>query len=335
MEFGYNLRMPVGSRHQWQLAAAPLVVVLLASGAFSYLSRSDNAGGTPARSSNARTNATERREDPAPTGSTDTPVEGITGHNVRIGPASADQAVPVDLATDLVESLPPAPPLPQPLPLPLNARQPAPAAPIGTIEIERLGVRADLGEGMSLTAIDRGPSHWPGTAAPGQVGNMVVAGHRTTHSHPFRDLDQLVPGDHVVFTTPEGAFTYEVTDIQIISKHDLWISYQGYRHTATLFACHPKGSSRLRIAVNLRLLDAKGKPVDAVVQWRVGSPQFTDALVMIDDWIADIEDDLPPGTTLTHIFIDAESGQTLTLGDAFGDSVDEPSSADPLAGADG
>src|SRR3712207_8743422 len=41
---------------------------------------------------------------------------------------------------------------------------------------------------------------WPGTAFPGETGNAVFAGHRVTHSHPFRHIDKLVPGDEVFFT---------------------------------------------------------------------------------------------------------------------------------------
>ena len=48
-------------------------------------------------------------------------------------------------------------------------------------------------------------------AMPGQRGNLVVPGHRVTHTHPFLDLDQLAPGDQVVFHMPNGQFIYAVT----------------------------------------------------------------------------------------------------------------------------
>ena len=40
---------------------------------------------------------------------------------------------------------------------------------------------------------------------PGQIGNMVIAGHRTSHDKAFRHIDQLVPGDEVIFTTDRRA----------------------------------------------------------------------------------------------------------------------------------
>ena len=34
---------------------------------------------------------------------------------------------------------------------------------------------------------------------PGELGNVVVAGHRTSHNADFRHLDELEPGDEVIF----------------------------------------------------------------------------------------------------------------------------------------
>ncbi len=153
-------------------------------------------------------------------------------------------------------------PLPVPDPLPTDFRAPTPQVVLGTIEIPKLGVAADLQQGMTLTAIDRGPSQWPGTAEPGHLGNLVVAGHRTTYSQPFADLDQLVAGDTVVFTTAEGSFTYEVRGVMVVPESHIGIAAQSAAHTATLFACHPKGSATHRIVAKLRLLGPDGAPVD-------------------------------------------------------------------------
>jgi sortase (surface protein transpeptidase) len=89
-----------------------------------------------------------------------------------------------------------------------------------------------------------------------------VAGHRTTYSKPFADLDQLVAGDQVIFTTPEGTFTYEVRGVIIVPESHIGIAAQSDAHTATLFACHPKGSATHRIVAKLRLLNPDGTPAD-------------------------------------------------------------------------
>lgn len=124
---------------------------------------------------------------------------------------------------------------------------------LGGISIPKLGVDEPLLEGIRLTTLDNGPGHWPGTAMPGQVGNVVVAAHRTSHGAPFRDIDQLVPGDVVQFTTEAGVIDYTVTGTQIVQPDAIWIVDPTDTPTATLFACHPPGSTRQRIVVNLEL----------------------------------------------------------------------------------
>ncbi len=155
------------------------------------------------------------------------------------------------------------PPLPIPDPLPANAHADTPQIVIGKIELPRIGVTADIQEGITLTAINRGPGHWPHTAMPGELGNVVIAGHRTTYSKPFNRLNELQPGDVVTMTTADGRFDYQVRGIVIVPGEAVDIAAQSYAHTATLFACHPPGSARQRIVAKLRLLDSTGAPVDA------------------------------------------------------------------------
>ena len=120
---------------------------------------------------------------------------------------------------------------------------------LGTIRIPTIDLQWQLGQGMTLTAIDRGPSHWPGTAMPGELGNMVIAGHRTTKGAPFRHLDSLVPGDEIVFDVGATTHTYSVIETIIVYPEDVWIADQTEEHLVTLFACHPVGSARQRIVV--------------------------------------------------------------------------------------
>ena len=88
----------------------------------------------------------------------------------------------------------------------------------------------------------------------GQLGNMVIAGHRMSHDHPFRDLDLLAPGDEMVVTDGSGRHVYRVTGTDIVEPEALWILDQRPASTATLFACHPKGSTKQRIVVHLELV---------------------------------------------------------------------------------
>ena len=108
-------------------------------------------------------------------------------------------------------------------------------------------------EGVELTTLDEGPGHWPGTAMPGQAGNVVVAGHRISHNADFGDLHQLNPDDEVIFNTEGGRHVYSVVSTEIVQPDALWIVDQTPEPTATLFACHPPGSVSQRIVVHLQL----------------------------------------------------------------------------------
>ena len=88
---------------------------------------------------------------------------------------------------------------------------------------------------------------------PGHVGNVVIGGHRTSHDKPFRNVDRLVVGDEVILSSDEGRFVYKVTSTEVVTPDAIWIIDQTDAFTATLFACHPVGSTRERIVIHLEL----------------------------------------------------------------------------------
>lgn len=140
------------------------------------------------------------------------------------------------------------------LPVPADPPDPAANEPhvvVGTLEIPKIHISKTLLEGVSLGVLDEAPGHWPGTALPGHMGNVVIAGHRTVYDRPFHDIDQLAVGDEVIFTTSEGRYVYRVTSTEIVLPDAMRIIDQTIAHTATLFACHPLGSTRQRIVVHL------------------------------------------------------------------------------------
>jgi sortase A len=163
------------------------------------------------------------------------------------------QPAPVIIAAQPAATQPPATDTTLPSPQPIPAENSEAYVELGSIEIPAIGVSKALLEGVTMTTLDRGPGHWPGTAMPGQQGNVVVAGHRVSHDRPFRDVDQLTAGDEVIMTTGDGRFVYHVVSIEIVRPDAVWIVNQTPEHTATLFACHPPGSTRERIVVHLAL----------------------------------------------------------------------------------
>ncbi|MDQ6927701.1 MAG: class E sortase [Actinomycetota bacterium] len=159
---------------------------------------------------------------------------------------------PVVRAGDVVPAGPPVV-LPQPIDIPENSYAPEAVTQIGTMEIPKLKLVHPVYEGVTLNNIDLGPSHWPGTAEPGHVGNTVFAGHRVTHTSPFRHIDELVAGDKVIFDVHGSRSSYHVTETMVVDAADSWISDQTPTPTGTLYACHPPGSVSKRFVVRLAL----------------------------------------------------------------------------------
>ncbi|MCU1345911.1 MAG: peptidase family protein [Acidimicrobiia bacterium] len=147
--------------------------------------------------------------------------------------------------------------LPVPVGSPIDPLADEPDVVLGTIDIPKIGVHKTLRDGVRLSTLNKSPGHWPGSALPGQIGNMVIAGHRVTHDQPFRNIDKLVAGDEVRITLPAGQLvTYKVSSTEVVPNTALWIVNQTAQPTGTLFACHPPGSARERIVVHLQLATA-------------------------------------------------------------------------------
>jgi sortase A len=151
--------------------------------------------------------------------------------------------------------------LPLPEQSPSNPRAATPEIRHGMLEIPSIGLSQPFFEGVTLTAIDRGPSHWPGTAMPGELGNVVIAGHRTTRTRPFWDLDLVQPGDELIFTMADGTrHVYTLDRTQVVDDEDIYIVDQSYGYRATLFGCHPKGSARQRMVGHFTLQSSTPPP---------------------------------------------------------------------------
>jgi sortase A len=139
--------------------------------------------------------------------------------------------------------------LPQPIAPPTDIYAEEPVIEVGSIAIPKIDVDMTMYEGIRLTTLDHGPGHWPGSATPGQLGNLVVGGHRTSSHRVFRNIDQLESGDEIIFTDDTGVYTYAVDRVEIVDPSAMWIIEPTTTPTATLFACHPPGSTSERIAV--------------------------------------------------------------------------------------
>jgi len=109
-------------------------------------------------------------------------------------------------------------------------------------------------EGTSTADLEAGVGHYPGTALPGEVGNVALAGHRNTYGRPFHEIAELRPGDAVVLETAEGWFVYRTTTAEVVppSQVDVVAPVPGrpgdvpVERLLTMTACHPIASARER-----------------------------------------------------------------------------------------
>jgi sortase A len=150
-------------------------------------------------------------------------------------------------------------PMPSPIatgPIKFPTTQPAVGQKMGEMDIPKIGLVHPVFQGFDLAQIDFGPGHWPGSPLPGQPGNVVFAGHRVTHSHPFLDLDKMAVGDKIVLKTSSGEFTYEMTEQDIVKPTDVHVLNATPDPTITLVACHPKHSALQRIVVKGKLVSS-------------------------------------------------------------------------------
>ena len=126
--------------------------------------------------------------------------------------------------------------------------------------IERLAEGWAVVEGVSRRNLRSGAGHMPHTPLPGQPGNAVISGHRTTYGAPFHELDQLEPGDIIEVETAIGVHTYAVDQTVIVGPRELWVTEERVGAWLTLTTCHPKFSSRQRLVVFAQLVDGPNAP---------------------------------------------------------------------------
>jgi sortase A len=118
---------------------------------------------------------------------------------------------------------------------PARSRPPAGSA-IGRIEIPRLGVSVVIRAGSDARTLRLAVGHIPGTAFPGEIGNIGLAGHRDTF---FRRLRDIRADDEIRIVTPDGTFTFRVEETSVVMPKDTWVLDATTAPTLTLVTCFP------------------------------------------------------------------------------------------------
>ncbi len=125
--------------------------------------------------------------------------------------------------------------------------QPAPAQPVPTpsaarpnrIVIPSINVDAPVVSGVSWEDLKKGVGHLPGSANPGERGNLYLAAHNDIFGEIFRHLDNLELGDEFLVYSGDQSFRYVVTSKRVIEPTDVSVMYPSTKPIATLQTCYP------------------------------------------------------------------------------------------------
>lgn len=118
------------------------------------------------------------------------------------------------------------------------------------IKIPAIDVDVVVVEGTTASALKAGAGHYPSTPLPCEIGNVGIAGHRTTYGRPFHNLDRLKPGDEIILETPLGSCSYKIDrDPFVVPPTDFSVVDPTDTATLTLTTCEPKGSAARRLIV--------------------------------------------------------------------------------------
>jgi sortase A len=124
------------------------------------------------------------------------------------------------------------------------------------LKIPAIDVDVVVVEGTTASALRAGAGHYVNTPLPCEVGNVGIAGHRTTYGRPFTHLDVLKPGDTITLETPVGQCRYQIDrPPYAVSPYDVAVVANTPDATLTLTTCHPKGSAKQRLIIKAHLVE--------------------------------------------------------------------------------
>jgi len=137
-----------------------------------------------------------------------------------------------------------------------------------SIEILKLGISAPLvfvlNENEIHKALDSGVVHFPGSALPGEIGEIIILGHSAPPGWPkikydwvFSQIQNLEPGDLIILNFKKCKFSFEVSDKRILLREGEipkeW-KIEG-KPILVLISCWPPGEDLKRIAVMANFLE--------------------------------------------------------------------------------
>jgi sortase A len=107
---------------------------------------------------------------------------------------------------------------------------------IGEIDIPDVGISAVILEGSDEHTLRLGVGHIPGTAFPGDSGNVSLAAHRDTFFRPLRKISR---NDEIRLITFNNSYKYRVDWTRVVSPDDINVLKPSKKPVLTLITCYP------------------------------------------------------------------------------------------------
>ncbi len=105
-------------------------------------------------------------------------------------------------------------------------------------------------------ALRSGVVHYPNTANPGEVGNVVIFGHSSSvwwakgdYKFVFAPLHDLEQGNKIYVEYAGTRYIYRVTGSKVVSPDDVSVLEQTKEKRLTLITCTPVGSDTDRLII--------------------------------------------------------------------------------------
>lgn len=108
--------------------------------------------------------------------------------------------------------------------------------PLAVLRISKVHLEAPVLEGTDELVLNQGVGHIAGTMAPGERGNIGIAGHRDGF---FRALKDVNVGDRIELETLRGTDAYVVDRIVVVSPNEVSVLQPRQQPSVTLVTCYP------------------------------------------------------------------------------------------------
>ncbi len=127
---------------------------------------------------------------------------------------------------------------------------------MGRIEIPAIALSVPILSDFERNSLLRGVGHIQGTALPGGLGTMGLAGHRDTY---FRPLRRIAPGMRIDVSDTTGTYHYQVDSTEVVTPEQVRVLDILDRPAMALVTCYPFdfiGAAPKRFIVHAHLLSA-------------------------------------------------------------------------------